>query len=292
MFRGSIVALVTPMHQDGQIDFSTLADLVEFHIEQGTDGIVAVGTTGESATLGVPEHIAAVGAVVKAVAGRIPVIAGSGANSTAEAIELTRAMDALGVDGMLTVAPYYNKPSQNGLVAHFKAIAAATDKPQLLYNVPGRTVCDISNETVAELSKVDNIVGLKDATGDLSRVTPLRQACGEEFLLLSGDDPTAMAFMLAGGDGVISVTNNVRPAEFKALCSAALAGDIATARRLDAQLLPLYSALFVEANPIPVKWAMEELGITRETHFRLPLTEPSEHSKTIVRAAIEATQPV
>ncbi|GAA4880246.1 4-hydroxy-tetrahydrodipicolinate synthase [Ferrimonas pelagia] len=290
MFRGSIVALVTPMTQDGAVDFESLEQLVEFHIENGTDGIVAVGTTGESATLSVPEHIAVVGAVVKRVAGRIPVIAGAGANCTAEAIELTKAMDAIGADAMLTVAPYYNKPTQAGLLAHFSAIAAATEKPQLLYNVPGRTCCDMETATVAELSQIKNIVGIKDATGDLSRVTPLRQQCGEDFILLSGDDPTAMAFMLSGGDGVISVTNNVRPAEFKALCDAALAGDIATARRMDAQLSPLYSALFVEANPIPVKWAMEALAVTTQTHFRLPLISPSESTKEIVREALDASR--
>ncbi|SHH24743.1 4-hydroxy-tetrahydrodipicolinate synthase [Ferrimonas marina] len=292
MFRGSIVALVTPMHQDGSVDFNALANLVEFHIEQGTDAIVAVGTTGESATLAVPEHLSVVEAVVKQVAGRVPVIAGTGANATAEAIALTQAVDKIGVDGMLSVTPYYNKPTQAGLVAHFRAIAAVTKTPQILYNVPGRTCCDMSLETVAELSKVENIVGIKDATGDLSRVTPLRKACGDDFLLLSGDDPTAMAFMLAGGNGVISVTNNVRPAQFKGLCYAALSGDLATARALDTQLHPLYSALFVEANPIPVKWAMEALGQTQATHFRLPLTAPSEATKECVRAALAASQPV
>ncbi|MBY6186615.1 4-hydroxy-tetrahydrodipicolinate synthase [Marinobacter hydrocarbonoclasticus] len=292
MFRGSIVALVTPMNQDGSVDFAALSTLVEFHIENGTDAIVAVGTTGESATLSVPEHVSVVKAVVEQVGGRVPVIAGAGANSTAEAIALTKACDEVGVDGMLSVTPYYNKPTQAGLVAHFTAIAAATDKPVILYNVPGRTCCDLKPEAVAELSRVKNIVGIKEATGDLSRVTPLRQLCGDDFLLLTGDDPTAMAFMLAGGDGVISVTNNVRPAEFKALCDAALAGDIATARALDAQLYPLYSALFIEANPIPVKWAMEAIGVTERTVMRLPLTELTEQGKEKVREALAASEPV
>ncbi|MBY5990962.1 4-hydroxy-tetrahydrodipicolinate synthase [Ferrimonas balearica] len=292
MFRGSIVALVTPMNQDGSVDFATLSNLVEFHIDNGTDAIVAVGTTGESATLSVPEHVAVVKAVVDQVAGRIPVIAGAGANSTAEAIALTEACDQAGADGMLSVTPYYNKPTQAGLIAHFSAIAAATDKPQILYNVPGRTCCDLKPETVAELSRVKNIVGIKEATGDLSRVTPLRQLCGDDFVLLTGDDPTAMAFMLAGGDGVISVTNNVRPKEFKALCDAALAGDLANARRLDAQLYPLYGALFVESNPIPVKWAMEAIGQTEQTVMRLPLTELSEQGKVKVREALNASATV
>ncbi|MBY5921055.1 4-hydroxy-tetrahydrodipicolinate synthase [Ferrimonas balearica] len=292
MFRGSIVALVTPMNQDGSVDFSALSTLVEFHINNGTDAIVAVGTTGESATLSVPEHVAVVKAVVEQVAGRIPVIAGAGANSTAEAVALTKACDDVGADGMLSVTPYYNKPTQAGLVAHFSAIAQATDKPIILYNVPGRTCCDLKPEAVAELSRIKNIVGIKEATGDLSRVTPLRQLCGDEFLLLTGDDPTAMAFMLAGGDGVISVTNNVRPAEFKALCDAALSGDITTARKLDAQLYPLYSALFIEANPIPVKWAMEAIGVTERTVMRLPLTELTEQGKEKVREALAASEPV
>ncbi len=292
MFRGSIVALVTPMNQDGSVDFSALSTLVEFHIKNGTDAIVAVGTTGESATLSVPEHVSVVKAVVDQVAGRIPVIAGAGANSTAEAVALTQACDEVGADGILSVTPYYNKPTQAGLVAHFTAIANATDKPIILYNVPGRTCCDLKPETVAELSRVKNIVGIKEATGDLSRVTPLRQLCGDEFLLLTGDDPTAMAFMLAGGDGVISVTNNVRPAEFKALCDAALSGNIAAARKLDAQLYPLYRALFIEANPIPVKWAMEAIGVTERTVMRLPLTELTEQGKEEVREALAASEPV
>ncbi|MBY5979149.1 4-hydroxy-tetrahydrodipicolinate synthase [Ferrimonas balearica] len=292
MFRGSIVALVTPMNQDGSVDFSALSTLVNFHIDNGTDAIVAVGTTGESATLSVSEHVAVVKAVVQQAAGRVPVIAGAGANSTAEAVALTKACDEVGADGMLSVTPYYNKPTQAGLVAHFSAIAAATDKPIILYNVPGRTCCDLKPEAVAELSRVKNIVGIKEATGDLSRVTPLRQLCGDDFLLLTGDDPTAMAFMLAGGDGVISVTNNVRPAQFKALCDAALSGDIVKARALDAQLYPLYGALFIEANPIPVKWAMEAIGVTERTVMRLPLTELSEQGKEKVREALAASEPV
>lgn len=287
MFRGSLVALITPMHADGSIDFESLTQLIEFHIEQGTDAIVANGTTGESATLSKAEQLALIKATVEQVAGRVPVIAGTGCNNTADAIAMTKAVDEIGVAAMLSVTPYYNKPTQAGLVAHYKAIAAVTDTPQILYNVPGRTCCDLSNDTVAELSQVSNIIGIKDATGDLSRVTPLRQACGSDFALLSGDDPTAMAFMLAGGDGVISVTNNVKPAEFKALCQASLNGELAQARTLDAKLAPLYQTLFAEANPIPVKWAVEALGVTKATYYRLPLTAPTENTKKIVQQALQ-----
>ncbi|WP_298439497.1 4-hydroxy-tetrahydrodipicolinate synthase [uncultured Ferrimonas sp.] len=292
MFRGSLVALITPMHADGSVDFDGLAQLVEFHIEQGTDAIVANGTTGESATLSKDEQLQVVQATVAAVNGRIPVIAGSGSNNTADAIAMTKALDNIGVAAMLSVTPYYNKPSQAGLIAHYRAIAAVTNTPQILYNVPGRTCCDLANDTVAELSRVNNIIGIKDATGDLSRVTPLRAACGDDFLLLSGDDPTAMAFMLSGGDGVISVTNNVRPALFKALCDASLAGDIAKARHWNTQLAPLYHALFVEANPVPVKWAVEAVGAVAATHYRLPLMAPTNNTKDIVRQALHASEQV
>ncbi|QIZ76908.1 4-hydroxy-tetrahydrodipicolinate synthase [Ferrimonas lipolytica] len=292
MFRGSIVALITPMYSDGSVDFDALNQLVEFHIEQGTDAIVANGTTGESATLSKQEQIAVVQATVTAVAGRVPVIGGSGSNNTADAIAMTKALDEVGVDAMLSVTPYYNKPGQAGLIAHYKAIAAATTTPQILYNVPGRTCCDLSNESVAELSRVENIIGIKDATGDLARVTPMRAACGADFLLLTGDDPTAMAYMLSGGDGVISVTNNARPALFKAMCDASLAGDLVAARKLNTQLAPLFAALFVEANPIPVKWAVEAAGQTSQTHFRLPLTTPTNNTKDIVQKALVASEQV
>ncbi|WP_028115651.1 4-hydroxy-tetrahydrodipicolinate synthase [Ferrimonas senticii] len=289
MFRGSLVALITPMHADGSVDFDSLAQLVEFHIQNGTDAIVANGTTGESATLSKAEQVEVVKAVKQAIAGRVPLIAGSGSNNTADAIALTKALDEVGVDAMLSVTPYYNKPTQAGLIAHYQAIAAVTTTPQILYNVPGRTQCDLANATVAELSKVSNIIGIKDATGDLSRVTPLRQACGDDFLLLSGDDATAMAFIFSGGDGVISVTNNARPALFKQLCDAALAGKLVEARALNAKLVPLYECLFVEANPIPVKWAVQAVGATACTHYRLPLTPATEATQQLVRQALEAS---
>ncbi|MFI3245592.1 MAG: 4-hydroxy-tetrahydrodipicolinate synthase [Ferrimonas sp.] len=289
MFRGSYVALITPMHADGSVDYASLSQLVEFHINNGTDGIVANGTTAESATLSTDEQLQLVQAIVQQVDGRVPVIAGSGHNNTAAAIAMTQALDAIGVAAMLSVTPYYNKPGQAGLLAHYQAIAAVTDTPQILYNVPGRTGCDLHNETVIELSKIKNIIGIKDATGDLGRVTPLRAGCGDDFMLLSGDDASAMAFMLSGGDGVISVANNVRPAQFKKLCDAALAGDIATARAIDRALAPLYHALFVEANPIPVKWAMEAIAQTSATHHRLPLTTATEATRKTVLLALDAS---
>ncbi|HBF45773.1 MAG TPA: 4-hydroxy-tetrahydrodipicolinate synthase, partial [Shewanella frigidimarina] len=223
MINGSIVALITPMNSDGAVDYASLERLVEFHIEQGTDAIVAVGTTGESATLPMTEHAAVVCQTVKFASGRIPVIGGNGANATAEAIELTKSMQKSGVVAMLGVTPYYNKPTPKGLIAHYTAVAASTDIPQILYNVPGRTAVDMKPETVAELSSVSNIIGVKEATGDLSRVARLRELCGEDFLLYSGDDATAREFLLLGGNGVISVANNIVPHAFKAMCDAALA---------------------------------------------------------------------
>ncbi|MCE9684644.1 4-hydroxy-tetrahydrodipicolinate synthase [Shewanella sp. AS16] len=276
MINGSIVALITPMLRDGAVDFASLERLVEFHIDQGTDAIVAVGTTGESATLPMSEHLEVAAQILKFVAGRIPVIGGNGGNATAEAIELTKGLTKIGVDAMLGVTPYYNKPSPKGLIAHYKAVAASTDIPQILYNVPGRTAVDMLPETVAELAGVDNIIGIKEATGDLSRVARLRELCGADFKLYSGDDASAREFMLLGGDGVISVANNLVPKAFKAMCDAALAGDAELALALDTPLRGLYTALFCEANPIPVKWAAHRMGLISHGHIRLPLTELSE----------------
>lgn len=285
MFRGSMVALITPMQADGGVDDASLARLVEFHLEQGTDAIVAVGTTGESATLDEEEHCAVIRRVVKLAAGRIPVIAGTGANATTEAINLTRCAQAAGADACLLVTPYYNKPTQEGLYLHHRAVAEAVDIPQILYNVPGRTACDMLPETAGRLSAIGNIVGIKEATGDLARVSRLRELCGPEFGLYSGDDATAREFMLLGGDGVISVTANVAPRLMREMCDAALAGERAAAEALDARLAGLHDALFVEANPIPVKWAMTQLGLAPEG-IRLPLTWLSESARPAVREAM------
>jgi len=285
MFRGSMVALITPMHADGSVDDASLARLVEFHLEQGTDAIVAVGTTGESATLDEEEHCAVIRQVVELAAGRIPVIAGTGANATTEAISLTRCAKSAGADACLLVTPYYNKPTQEGLYLHHRAVAEAVDIPQILYNVPGRTACDMLPETAGRLSEIGNIVGLKEATGDLARVARLRELCGPEFGLYSGDDATGREFMLLGGDGVISVTANVAPRLMHQMCAAALSGDGAAAEAVDARLAGLHSALFVEANPIPVKWAMKELGLAAKG-IRLPLTWLTEAARPAVREAM------
>lgn len=275
MIKGSIVALITPMNSDGSVDYASLERLVEFHIEQGTQAIVAVGTTGESATLTPTEHVAVVSQTVKFVAGRIPVIAGNGANATAHGIALTKQLSTTGVVAMLGVTPYYNKPTAAGLIAHYTAIANSTDIAQILYNVPGRTCVDMQPETIAELAKVSNIVGVKEATGDLSRVAKLRELCGDDFLLYSGDDASAKDFLLLGGDGVISVANNIVPNAFRSLCDAALGGNAEQASTLDDQLRGLYSSLFCEANPIPVKWASHQMGLITNAYIRLPLTELS-----------------
>jgi len=286
---GSIVALVTPMHAGVQaetaLDDRALARLVEFHIDNGTDGIVAVGTTGESATLNEEEHLATVRRVVELVDGRVPVIAGTGANSTHEAIRLTRHAKSAGVDACLLVTPYYNKPTQEGLYLHHKAIAEAVDIPQILYNVPSRTACDMQPATVARLARVPNIVGIKEATGDLTRLTAIREQCGKDFLLFSGDDATACNFILQGGDGVISVTANVAPKLMHDLCVLAAGGDAAGAQVIDDKLQPLHRDLFVEANPIPVKWAVERMGLM-DAGIRLPLTWLSAEHQPVVREAM------
>ncbi|GAA5219281.1 4-hydroxy-tetrahydrodipicolinate synthase [Corallincola platygyrae] len=287
MFAGSIVALVTPMDADGAVDFDALQKLVEFHIESGTNGIVAVGTTGESATLSFEEHLGVVRKIVEYAAGRIPVIAGTGANATAEAIYLTKQLEDSGISGCLSVTPYYNKPTQEGLYQHFKAIAEASRLPQILYNVPGRTAVDLLPETVARLAKLDNIVGIKEATGDLSRLHEIKALVDDDFILLSGDDATGREFLLQGGDGVISVTNNLAPAAMAAMCKHARSGEKAKAAALDEPLSLLHDKLFVEANPIPVKWALYRMGLIPQPGLRLPLTTLSDNAQSEVEKALK-----
>lgn len=286
MFRGSIVALITPMDEDGGIDDTSLQRLVDFHVDAGTSAIVAVGTTGESATLDEDEHCAVIRRTLELAAGRIPVIAGTGANSTREAIALTRCAREAGAHAALLVTPYYNKPTQEGLYLHYKAIAEAVDIPQILYNVPGRTACDLLPETAARLAPIDNIVGIKDATGDLSRVARLREGCGADFALFSGDDATGCEFMLIGGDGVISVTANLAPRLMHEMCDAALAGDRERAESINRRLDALHHDLFVQSNPIPVKWGAAEMGLCSRG-IRLPLTWLTEEHRATVRAAMQ-----
>ncbi|MCU7878550.1 MAG: 4-hydroxy-tetrahydrodipicolinate synthase [Candidatus Thiodiazotropha sp. (ex Lucinoma borealis)] len=271
MFHGSMVAMITPMEEDGSLDDAALCKLVEFHIQQGSDAIVAVGTTGESATLDEEEHCDVIRRVVDYVDGRVPVIAGTGANSTREAISLTQCAQAAGADACLLVTPYYNKPTQDGLYLHFKAVAEAVEIPQILYNVPGRTACDMLPETIARLAIIPNIIGVKEATGDLSRLHKLRELCDPSFALYSGDDATGCEFLLKGGHGVISVTANAAPRLMHEMSVAALAGSDEEAMAIDGKLAGLHSALFVESNPIPVKWAMMKLGLANQG-IRLPLT--------------------
>jgi 4-hydroxy-tetrahydrodipicolinate synthase len=285
VFSGSIVALVTPMATDGSVDFECLRRLVDRHVEQGTDGLVIAGTTGESATLGRDEHIQVIRVAAEHARGRIPVIAGTGSNSTAQTIDLSRAVEGFPIDAFLLVVPYYNKPTQEGMFRHFGAIADAVRRPVILYNVPGRTVADLLPETVARLSGHPRIIGIKEATGDLRRAGQIRDLCGDEFELFSGDDATAREFMQAGGHGVITVTGNVAPALMAAMCEAALERDLPQAAELDAMLADLHRDLFVEANPIPVKWALERLGLI-PPGIRLPLTPLSESAKPVVEAAM------
>jgi 4-hydroxy-tetrahydrodipicolinate synthase len=287
MITGSIVAMITPMIPGSlSVDWDALKKLVEWHIAQGTDGIVAVGTTGESATLDVDEHIDVIRVCVETAGGRIPIIAGTGANSTSEAIELTEAAKAVGADACLLVVPYYNKPTQEGMYLHFRAIAEAVDIPQLLYNVPGRTACDLMAETVIRLASIDNIVGIKEATGDIDRAKVLIAGCPKDFAVYSGDDLTAIELMLCGGKGNISVTANVTPADMHRLCVEAVAGNETEARLLQEKLLPLHKALFIESNPIPVKWAVAEIGLCQHGAIRLPLTDLSPRFHGLVRDAM------
>ncbi|AMK78963.1 MULTISPECIES: 4-hydroxy-tetrahydrodipicolinate synthase [Methylomonas] len=285
MIQGSIVALVTPMTEDGAVDEASLKRLVEFHIEQGSDALVAVGTTGESATLDEDEHCAVIKFIVDCVAGRIPVVAGTGANCTREAIRLTQKAKQAGADACLLVTPYYNKPTQEGLYLHYKAIAEAVDIPQILYNVPGRTACDLLPETVGRLAKIANIVGVKEATGKLERVKQIRDLTGADFALYTGDDATSCEFCLLGGNGSITVTGNVAPKLVHEMLAAAMAGDRATAEAIDAKLTGLHSSLFVQSNPIPVKWAVAEMGLMGKG-IRLPLTWLTEDCFATVHAAM------
>jgi len=286
MFHGSIVALVTPMFREGGIDNDSLTRLVEFHIDSGTDAIVAVGTTGESGTLSIEEKHHVIRQVVKVVNNRIPVIAGTGESSTRGTVELTKEAMSLGVDGCLIMAPPYVKPTQEGLYCHYKTIAEMCPIPIILYNVPGRTACDILPETVERLAEIPNIVALKEASGSLDRVKRLIENCKGQLTLLSGEDHLAKAVMLAGGEGVISVTANVAPQKMKALCDAARRGDEALANQIDATLAALHEQLFIESNPIPVKWAVHRLGLISEG-IRLPLLPLSENKKAGVMAAME-----
>lgn len=285
MIKGSIVAIVTPMHADGSLDYPGLRKLIDWHIAEGTDGIVIVGTTGESATVSVQEHCELIKLAVEHTRGRIPIIAGTGGNSTEEAIKLTRFAKDAGADCALVVVPYYNRPTQEGMYRHFKAIADAVDLPIILYNVPGRTVADMSNETVLRLAAIPNIVGLKDATGNIGRGAELLRLAPPSFAVYSGDDPTAMSLMFMGGAGNISVTANVAPRAMHALCVAAMAGDVARAVAINNQVIPLHAKLFVEPNPVPVKWAMAEMGLM-PAGMRLPLAPLAEEFHDTVRAAL------
>jgi 4-hydroxy-tetrahydrodipicolinate synthase len=287
MFHGSMVALVTPMQVDGSVDFDSLARLLEFHVESGTDAIVAMGTTGESATLDEKEHCQVIRRVVEMVAGRVPVIAGTGANSTSEAITLTRCAMEAGADACLLVTPYYNKPTQEGLYQHFRAVAEAVAVPQILYNVPGRTAVDMSNDTVERLASISNIVGIKDATGDMARGKELVERCGDRIDIYSGDDATTLELLKLGGKGGISVTANVAPRAMHEMCAAALAGEYGQAHEINERLMPLHQKLFVESNPIPVKWALHEMGLI-PAGIRLPLTPLSDTYHDTVRQAMKS----
>ncbi|WP_392562667.1 4-hydroxy-tetrahydrodipicolinate synthase [Orbus sturtevantii] len=287
MFTGSLVALITPMDVKGNVDRVSLKKLVEYHIASGTSAIVSVGTTGESATLDHKEHVDVIKQTIDYASGRINVIAGTGANATTEAISLTKQVENIGVVGCLTVTPYYNKPTQEGLYQHFKAIADNTKLPQILYNVPGRTGCDLRPETVARLAKFSNIVALKDATGDLTRVYKTRKLVGDKFKLLSGDDGTFFEFMLLGGDGVISVTANIAAREVARICQLIISKRVKEAREINDTLDLLHSKLFLEPNPIPVKWACEKIGLIQNATIRLPMTPLSNSAIPEVEKALK-----
>jgi 4-hydroxy-tetrahydrodipicolinate synthase len=287
MLSGSIVAIVTPMNEDGSVDFARFRSLIDFHIAEGTDGIVVVGTTGESPTVDFDEHKELIRVAVEHARGRIPVIAGTGGNSTVEAIELTESARKAKADACLSVVPYYNKPTQEGLYRHFRTIAEKVDIPQIVYNVPGRTVADLANDTTLRLAGVPNIVGIKDATANIERAGDLLRRAPRDFAVYSGDDATGVAMLLLGGKGIISVTANAAPRLMHAMCAAALAGDLANARALHFKLLPLHMKLFVEANPIPVKWAVAQMGLIG-MGIRLPLTPLSPQFHDVVREAMRA----
>jgi 4-hydroxy-tetrahydrodipicolinate synthase len=285
MIQGSIVAIVTPMFEDGSLDFQSLKALLDWHIAEGTDAIVIVGTTGESPTVTVEEHCELIKVAIEHVAGRIPVIAGTGGNSTSEAIELTAYAKQAGADASLQVVPYYNRPTQDGMVQHFTRIAESVDLPVILYNVPGRTVADMSNDTIVRLSSVPGIVGVKDATGNIARGTELLRAVPKSFAVYSGDDATAMALMFCGGKGNISVTANVAPRAMHELCVAAMAGRVAEAVAINDKLIPLHNRLFVEPNPVPVKWALQQMGRI-QSGIRLPLVPLGAASHESLRSAL------
>ena len=291
MLQGSMVAIVTPMFEDGSLDLVALRVLIDWHVDAGTDGIVIVGTTGESPTVDVAEHCLLIKTTVEHVAGRIAVVAGTGANSTSEAIELTAKAKTLGVDACLLVTPYYNKPTQEGLYQHFAAVAAAVDIPQILYNVPGRTSCDMSNDTALRLAAIKNIVGIKDATGGIERGTDLLLRAKlmpeiGDFAIYSGDDATGMALMLLGGHGVISVTANVAPKLMHEMCVAAMAGNVKKACEINAKLFGLHQKLFIEPNPIPVKWVLQQMGLIK-SGIRLPMVNCSAQHHDVLRAAMK-----
>ena len=288
MFKGSLVALVTPMLSDGAIDYPQLEALVDFHVEQGTDALVIAGTTGESATLSHSEHCELLKRSHEIIAGRLPMIAGTGANSTSEAIDLTRCAKKAKAEACLLVTPYYNKPTQKGLILHHQAIANAVDIPQILYNVPGRTACDMLAETVAELAKVTNIVGIKEATGSMQRLADIKKLVSDDFALLTGDDSTTCEFILNGGHGAISVTANVVPAKMAKMCRLAFEGKEAEARALDAEIADLHKLLFTESNPIPVKWAVSQMGFCG-LDLRLPMTVLAEEYQQPLRQAMIAS---
>ena len=285
-FLGSSVALITPMFDDGEVDYASLENLIDFHIDAGTSSIVSVGTTGESATVGVTEHLHVIEHTIEHSAKRIPVIAGTGANSTSEAIELTKEAKSLGADACLLVTPYYNKPTQEGLYQHFKLIAETVDIDQLLYNVPGRTAVDMSVDTTLRLAEIDNIIGIKDATGNLSVIKQLVERCPEDFLLLTGDDATALDFILCGGHGGISVTANIVPKELQKVYLSAMSGQTDLAKELNKKLENLHDHLFLEANPIPVKWALHKMGKCHKG-IRLPLLLLSEEYQSVISTDLE-----
>ena len=280
-YKGSNVALITPMFDDGAVDYDALNNLIDFHIDAGTSSIVSVGTTGESATVGVKEHLKIIKHTIQYAARRIPIIAGTGANSTSEAIELTQEAKNLGADACLLVTPYYNKPTQEGLFQHFKLIADSVDIDQILYNVPGRTAVNMSVETTARLSEISNIIGIKDATGDLTIIRELVKSCPEDFLLLTGDDATALDFLLLGGHGGISVTANVTPKELQKVYMTAIAGNAEVAKQANKELTNLHQNLFLESNPIPVKWALHKMGLCSKG-IRLPLLELSSEFRPVI----------
>lgn len=285
MFKGSLVALATPFDSNNRVDYASLKALIDFHAGAGTDGLVIAGTTGEAATLTRDEHADLIATAVELVQGRMPVIAGTGSNSTQQTIDLSREVGGTGIDAYLLVVPYYNKPMQEGMERHFTAVADAVEKPVMLYNVPGRTVADMQADTVARLARHGNIFGIKEATGDIDRLRQIRDLVDDNFMLYSGDDFTALAFLEAGGHGIVTVSGNVVPAAIHRLCELAAAGDSAEARALDQTLQPLNAALFVESNPIPVKWALAQMGLM-QARMRLPLTEFSTQHHEQMRAAL------